>query len=103
MPLISRFCPGTRGITCALKSTGVAHSQQTSPGQDIALVILLSQVPLRFEPRSNLEEKKFALDRPVSSRCFQVLDLLRDDLERLRTLVAFHWMSRLIHGARGLK
>ena len=103
MPLISRFRPRTRGITCALKSTGVAHSQQASPGQDIAPVILLSQVLLRSGPRSNLEENKFARDRPGSSRRFQVLDLLRDDLARFRTLVAFHWMSRLIHGARGLK
>ncbi|KAF3545830.1 hypothetical protein DY000_02006609 [Brassica cretica] len=30
-------------------------------------------------------------------------DLLRDDLARFRTLVSFHWMSRLILGARGLK
>ncbi|KAF2563678.1 hypothetical protein F2Q70_00017428 [Brassica cretica] len=43
LPLISRFRPRTRGITCALKSTRVAHSQQASPGQDIAPVILLSQ------------------------------------------------------------
>ncbi|KAF3507389.1 hypothetical protein F2Q69_00006514 [Brassica cretica] len=42
-------------------------------------------------------------DRPGTSRCFQVLDLLGDDLARFRTLVAFHWMSRVIHGARGLK
>ncbi|KAF2556134.1 hypothetical protein F2Q68_00015245 [Brassica cretica] len=31
------------------------------------------------------------------------LDLLRDDMARFRTLVEFHGMSRLIHGARGLK
>ncbi|KAF2582692.1 hypothetical protein F2Q68_00004751 [Brassica cretica] len=91
------------GITCALKSTGVAHSQQASPGQDIAPVILLSQVLLRSGPCLNLEENKFPQDRPGSSRRFQVLYLLRDDLARFRTLVAFHWMSRLIHGARGLK
>ncbi|KAF3578849.1 hypothetical protein DY000_02032114 [Brassica cretica] len=76
---------------------------EASPGQDIAPVILLSQVLLRSGPRSNLGENKFARDRPGSSRRFQVLDLLRDDLARFRTLVAFHWMSRLIHGARGLK
>ncbi|KAF3601616.1 hypothetical protein F2Q69_00035876 [Brassica cretica] len=74
-----------------------------SLGQDIAPVILLSQVILRSGPRSNLEENKFAWDRPGSGRRSQVLDLLRDDLARFRTLVAFHWMSRLIHGARGLK
>ncbi|KAF3533476.1 hypothetical protein DY000_02039541 [Brassica cretica] len=42
--LIARFRHRTRGITCALKSTGVAHSQQASVRQDIAPVILLSQV-----------------------------------------------------------
>ncbi|KAF2559237.1 hypothetical protein F2Q68_00016376 [Brassica cretica] len=35
LPLTSRFCHRTRGITCALKSTGVAHSQQAFPRQDI--------------------------------------------------------------------
>ncbi|KAF2583066.1 hypothetical protein F2Q68_00005398 [Brassica cretica] len=74
-----------------------------SPRQDIAPVILLSQVLLRSGPCSNLEENKFAWDRPGSSRRFQVLDLLIDDLVRFKTLIAFHWMSRLIHGARGLK
>ncbi|KAF2559714.1 hypothetical protein F2Q68_00016334 [Brassica cretica] len=43
LPLISRFRHRTRGITCALKSTGVAHSQQASPRQDITPVILLSR------------------------------------------------------------
>ncbi|KAF3511678.1 hypothetical protein F2Q69_00005875 [Brassica cretica] len=78
-------------------------SQPASPGQDIALVILLPQVLLRYGPCSNLGENKFHGDRPGSSRRFQVLDLLRDDLARFRTLVSFHWMSRLILGARGLK
>ncbi|KAF2571576.1 hypothetical protein F2Q70_00002695 [Brassica cretica] len=36
LPLITRFCHRTRGITCALKSTGVAHPQQDFPRQDIA-------------------------------------------------------------------
>ncbi|KAF3498441.1 hypothetical protein DY000_02052840 [Brassica cretica] len=36
LPLIARFCHRTWGITCALKSTGVAHSQQASLRQDIA-------------------------------------------------------------------
>ncbi|KAF3485528.1 hypothetical protein F2Q69_00052340 [Brassica cretica] len=40
------------GITCALKSTGVAHSQQASLRQDIDPVIQRSWVPLRPEPHS---------------------------------------------------
>ncbi|KAF3539348.1 hypothetical protein F2Q69_00023330 [Brassica cretica] len=36
LPLIARFRHRTRGITCALKSTGVVHSQQASLRQDIA-------------------------------------------------------------------
>ncbi|KAF3535063.1 hypothetical protein F2Q69_00022638 [Brassica cretica] len=47
LPLIARFRHRTRGITCALKSTGIAHSQQ-----EIAPVILKSRVPLRPEPHS---------------------------------------------------
>ncbi|KAG2266351.1 hypothetical protein Bca52824_073430 [Brassica carinata] len=72
LPLISRFRPQTRGITCALKSTGVAHSQYAYSGQDIAPVIILSQVLPRSGPHSNLEENKFSRDRPGSSRRFQV-------------------------------
>ncbi|KAF3548168.1 hypothetical protein DY000_02007532 [Brassica cretica] len=34
----SRFRHRTRGITCALKSTGVAHSQQAYLRQDIAQI-----------------------------------------------------------------
>ncbi|KAF3603033.1 hypothetical protein F2Q69_00036260 [Brassica cretica] len=52
LPLIARFSHRTRGITCALKSTGVAHSQQASIRQDIAPVILRSRVPLCPEPYS---------------------------------------------------
>ncbi|KAF3564631.1 hypothetical protein DY000_02016334 [Brassica cretica] len=44
--------PGTRGITCPLKSTGVAYSQQVSLRQDIAPVIPQSRVPLRSVPYS---------------------------------------------------
>ncbi|KAF3571585.1 hypothetical protein F2Q69_00059539 [Brassica cretica] len=44
LPLIARFCHRTRGITYALKSTGVAHSQQASLRQDIAPVIMRSQM-----------------------------------------------------------
>ncbi|KAH0898754.1 hypothetical protein HID58_048322, partial [Brassica napus] len=51
-PLIAGFRHRTRGITYAHKSTGVAHSQQDFPRQDIAPVILLSWVPLRQEPHS---------------------------------------------------
>ncbi|KAF3494541.1 hypothetical protein DY000_02053516 [Brassica cretica] len=40
----------TRVITCALKSTGVAHSQHDSLRQDVAPIIPLSRVPLRPEP-----------------------------------------------------
>ncbi|KAF2565109.1 hypothetical protein F2Q70_00017486 [Brassica cretica] len=36
LPLIARFRHRTRGITYALKSTGVAHFQQAFPRQDIA-------------------------------------------------------------------
>ncbi|KAF2584253.1 hypothetical protein F2Q70_00036213 [Brassica cretica] len=74
----------------------------TNPAQEKAQTDL-GRVLLRYGPRSNLEENKFSRDRPRSSRRFQVLDMLRDDLARLKTLVAFHWMSRLIHGACGLK
>ncbi|KAG2250132.1 hypothetical protein Bca52824_080268 [Brassica carinata] len=49
LPLISRFRHRTRGITCALKSTGVAHSQQAPLGQDPVPLILLSWVPLKPE------------------------------------------------------
>ncbi|KAF3585211.1 hypothetical protein F2Q69_00029505 [Brassica cretica] len=52
LPLIARFRHRTRGITCAVKSTGVAHSQQAFPREDIAPAILLSQVPLRPGPHS---------------------------------------------------
>ncbi|KAF3542378.1 hypothetical protein DY000_02008276 [Brassica cretica] len=51
LPLIARF-HHRRGITCALKSTGVAHSPQASLRQDIAPVILQSRVSLRPEPHS---------------------------------------------------
>ncbi|KAF2560904.1 hypothetical protein F2Q70_00016821 [Brassica cretica] len=75
-----------QGSEPELLSTGTWR--QASPRQDMAPVILLSQVLLRSGPRSNLEENKFARDTPGSSRRFQVLDLLRDDLARFRTLVA---------------
>ncbi|KAF3498391.1 hypothetical protein DY000_02053632 [Brassica cretica] len=38
-------------------------------------------------PCSNLEENKLPRDRPGSSRRFQMVDLLRDDMARFRTLV----------------
>ncbi|KAF2558602.1 hypothetical protein F2Q68_00017415 [Brassica cretica] len=49
LPLIARFRHQIRGITCALKSTEVAHPQQASLRQDITPVIPLSRVPLRPE------------------------------------------------------
>ncbi|KAF3564636.1 hypothetical protein DY000_02016330 [Brassica cretica] len=52
LPVIALFRHRTRGVTCALKSTGVAHSQQASLRQDIAPVIPLSRFPLRLEPYS---------------------------------------------------
>ncbi|KAF2586051.1 hypothetical protein F2Q70_00036164 [Brassica cretica] len=67
LPLIARFRHRTRGITCALKSTGVAHSQQASLKQDIAPVILRSRVPLRLEPHSRPWEDRFPYSRPGSS------------------------------------
>ncbi|KAF2551158.1 hypothetical protein F2Q68_00034114 [Brassica cretica] len=53
LPLIARFRHRTRGITSALKLTGVVHPLQAFPRQDIAPVILLSRVPLRPEPHSD--------------------------------------------------
>ncbi|KAF3575972.1 hypothetical protein DY000_02030939 [Brassica cretica] len=54
-PGFSPYCSilsSNSGITCALKSTGVAHSQQASLRQDIAPVILRSRVSVRPEPYS---------------------------------------------------
>ncbi|KAH0879610.1 LOW QUALITY PROTEIN: hypothetical protein HID58_067004, partial [Brassica napus] len=52
LPLIARFRHRTLGITCALKSTRVAYSEQASLRQDITPVILRSRVLLRPEPHS---------------------------------------------------
>ncbi|KAF2616812.1 hypothetical protein F2Q68_00039240 [Brassica cretica] len=41
LPLIARFRHRTRGITCALKSTRVAHSHQASLRQDITPGLVL--------------------------------------------------------------
>ncbi|KAF2553080.1 hypothetical protein F2Q68_00036696 [Brassica cretica] len=49
LPLICRFCHRSRGITCALKSTGVAHSQQALLRQDPVPRVLLAWVPLKPE------------------------------------------------------
>ncbi|KAF3593572.1 hypothetical protein DY000_02022837 [Brassica cretica] len=49
LPLIYRFCHRSRGITCALKSIRVAHSQQAPLRQDPVPLILLSWVPLEPE------------------------------------------------------
>ncbi|KAF3544765.1 hypothetical protein DY000_02006205 [Brassica cretica] len=71
------------GITCALKSTGVAHSQRTSPGQDISLVILLSQdlgcIPLDVKAYS------------WGSRPEVVLSWLAQDMMEKRSML--HWAS----------
>ncbi|KAF2557201.1 hypothetical protein F2Q68_00016714 [Brassica cretica] len=47
----------TQGITCALKSTGVAHSQQAPLRQDPVPLILLSWVPLKPELILNLDDE----------------------------------------------
>ncbi|KAH0853976.1 hypothetical protein HID58_092714, partial [Brassica napus] len=49
LPLISRFRHRSRGITCALKSTGVAHSHQAPLRQDPVPLIFLSWVLLKPE------------------------------------------------------
>ncbi|KAF2576234.1 hypothetical protein F2Q70_00003798 [Brassica cretica] len=49
LPLIARFRHRTRGITCALKSTRVAHSQQAPLRQDSASSVSLSWIPLKPE------------------------------------------------------
>ncbi|KAF3596677.1 hypothetical protein DY000_02022325 [Brassica cretica] len=49
LPLISRFRHRSRGIICALKSTGVAHSQQAPLRQDPVPLVLLAWVPLKPE------------------------------------------------------
>ncbi|KAF3538961.1 hypothetical protein F2Q69_00021935 [Brassica cretica] len=58
LPLISRFRHESRGITCELKSTGVAHSQQAPLRQDPVPLILLSWVPLKPELTLNLGEDR---------------------------------------------
>ena len=54
LPLISRLCYRSRGITYALQSTGVAHSQQAPFRQDPVPMILLAWVPLKSELILNL-------------------------------------------------
>ncbi|KAF3555766.1 hypothetical protein F2Q69_00013649 [Brassica cretica] len=66
LPLISRFRHRSRGITCALKSTGVAHSQQAPPRQDPVPLVLLSWVPLKPELIVN----------PAEDRCVQAGEVL---------------------------
>ncbi|KAF3511890.1 hypothetical protein F2Q69_00006975 [Brassica cretica] len=65
----SPYCsilPSNSGITCALKSTGVVHSQQASLGQDIAPVILRSRVHSPQKHTLNPEEDQFPYFRPGS-------------------------------------
>ncbi|KAF3606757.1 hypothetical protein DY000_02050133 [Brassica cretica] len=49
LPLISRFRHRSRGITCALKSTGVAHYQQAPLRQDPVPLVLLASVQIKPE------------------------------------------------------
>ncbi|KAF2576283.1 hypothetical protein F2Q70_00003550 [Brassica cretica] len=62
------------GVTCALKSTGVAYFQQASPGRDIALVILLSRVPLRPKPYFEPGEDRFPCSRPRPSGVLEMTE-----------------------------
>ncbi|KAF2597700.1 hypothetical protein F2Q68_00010254 [Brassica cretica] len=61
LPLISRFRHRSRGITCALKSTEVAHSQQASLRQDPVPLVLLAWVPLKPELILNPDDEAGAL------------------------------------------
>ncbi|KAG5384244.1 hypothetical protein IGI04_035714 [Brassica rapa subsp. trilocularis] len=49
LPIISRFRHRSQGITCALKSTGIAHSQQAPLRQNPIPLVLLDWVPLKPE------------------------------------------------------
>ncbi|KAH0866860.1 hypothetical protein HID58_073882, partial [Brassica napus] len=55
---LEEMIPG-RGITCALKSTGVAHSQQAPLRQDPVPSVLLAWVPLKPEFVLNPGEDRF--------------------------------------------
>ena len=70
LPLISWFCHRSRGITCALESTGVAHSQQAPLRQDPVPLILLSWVPLKAELILNPGEDRFLRVWSESSSSF---------------------------------
>ncbi|KAH0903365.1 hypothetical protein HID58_042868 [Brassica napus] len=74
LPLIARFRHRTR-VTCALKSTGVAYSQQASLRQDIAPVILQSWVPRRPEPYSEPEGGPIPLFQ-TGVWCYRTADFL---------------------------
>ncbi|KAF3551887.1 hypothetical protein DY000_02008304 [Brassica cretica] len=75
LPLISRFRHRSRGITCALKSTGVAHSQQAPLRQDPIPLILISWVPLKAELILNPDGGAGTL----MLRCVQAGESRRDD------------------------
>ncbi|KAF3536208.1 hypothetical protein F2Q69_00023037 [Brassica cretica] len=98
LPLISCFRPQTRGITCALKSTGVAHSQQAFPGQDIAPVILLSQGDSGSWPCMSMDGKTYSW----GSWPEVVLSWLAQDLMEWASTeiqdpgLACQWMARLV-------
>ncbi|KAF3541266.1 hypothetical protein F2Q69_00023577 [Brassica cretica] len=59
LTLISRFRHRSRGITYALKSTEVAHSQQVPLRQDPVPLVLLAWVPLKPELILNPGEDRF--------------------------------------------
>ncbi|KAF2541160.1 hypothetical protein F2Q68_00030918 [Brassica cretica] len=61
LPIIARFRHRTRGITSALMSTGVAHSQQAPLRQDSASSVSLSWIPLKPELILNQGKDRFHL------------------------------------------
>ncbi|WZZ27109.1 hypothetical protein YC2023_010510 [Brassica napus] len=58
LPLIYLFHHRSWGITCALKSTEVAHSQQAPLRQDPVALVLLAWVPLKPEVILNPSEDR---------------------------------------------
>ena len=82
LPLIARFRHRTQSITNALKSTGVAHSQQAPLRQDSALSVSLSLVPLKPELILNPGKDWFLLIWPEpNSSVLNFLEMTR--LERV--------------------
>jgi len=78
LPLISRFCHQSRGITSALKPTGVAHSQQAPHRQDPVPLISIAWVALKPELILNRSEDRFLRVCPESSSSFSyLLEMMR--------------------------